>query len=297
MTTDALPPLGADPATDYARIERAIEFIRANFLDQPSLDEVARQVHLSPFHFQRLFQRWAGVSPKRFLQFLTVEHAKTRLADHDVLRAALDSGLSGPSRLHDLFVSIEALTPGEFKRGGAGLTIHHGTHSTPFGLCLLATTPRGVCGLSFLNTPADADAALGELRAKWPAAKLVPDAVATRPQADAIFPPSPPMPRAPAQPIPLLIAGTNFQLQVWHALLRIPSGCLSSYESVAQAIGQPKAARAVGSAIAQNSLGYLIPCHRVIKKTGNFGEYRWGSVRKQTMLAWEAAHSPAIGSA
>jgi AraC family transcriptional regulator of adaptative response/methylated-DNA-[protein]-cysteine methyltransferase len=290
MSPQTLPPLGADPTADYARIAQAIEFLRANLLTQPNLDEVARQVHLSPFHFQRLFTRWAGVSPKRFLQFLTVEHAKARLAKHDVLRTALDSGLSGPSRLHDLFVSVEALTPGEFKRGGAGLTIHHGTHATPFGICLLATTKRGVCGLSFLNNTADADAALNELRAKWTAATWVHDETTTRPQADAIFA-APASTRAPAKPIPLLLAGTNFQIQVWRALLSIPSGSVATYEAVARSIGRPKASRAVGSAVGRNTLAYLIPCHRVIKKTGVFGEYRWGSTRKQALLGWETARA------
>ncbi len=290
MTQDTLPPLGADPTTDYARIERAIDFLRANFLTQPDLDEVARQVHLSPFHFQRLFTRWAGVSPKRFLQFLTVEHAKTRLAERDVLSTALDSGLSGPSRLHDLFVSVEALTPGEFKRGGTGLTIHYGTAATPFGLCLLATTIRGVCSLSFLNDTTDGDAALKELRAKWPSATLVHDETATRLQADTIFHQAPST-RNPEKAIPLLLAGTNFQLQVWRALLRIPSGAVTTYEAVAHSIGQPKAARAVGSAVGKNTLAYLIPCHRVIKKTGVFGEYRWGATRKQALLGWETART------
>ena len=288
MTPDTLPPLGADPSADYQRIERAIDFLRANFLTQPDLDEVARQVHLSPFHFQRLFTRWAGVSPKRFLQFLTVEHAKTRLAERDVLSAALDSGLSGPSRLHDLFVSVEALTPGEFKRGGAGLTIHHGTHPTPFGLCLLATTKRGICGLSFFNNTTDRDTALLELQAKWPTATLMHDEASTRLQADAIFN-QPSSDRSPKKPLQLLLAGTNFQIQVWRALLSIPSGAVTTYEALAQSIDQPKAARATGSAVGKNTLAYLIPCHRVIKKTGVFGEYRWGSTRKQAMLGWESA--------
>ncbi|MCX6938473.1 MAG: methylated-DNA--[protein]-cysteine S-methyltransferase [Verrucomicrobia bacterium] len=292
LSTPNSPQPSATASGDYARIERAIEFLRANYLTQPDLDEVARQVHLSPFHFQRLFTRWAGVSPKRFLQFLTVEHAKTRLAKRDVLSTALDSGLSGPSRLHDLFVSVEALTPGEFKRGGAGLTIHHGTAATPFGLCLLATTVRGVCSLSFINDTADGDAALNELRARWPTANLVHDETSTQLQADAIFH-QPLSKRAPARPIPLLLAGTNFQIQVWRALLRIPSGAVSTYEAVAQSIGQPKAARAVGGAVGKNTLAYLIPCHRVIKKTGVFGEYRWGATRKQALLGWETARAEA----
>lgn len=276
--------------SDYARIERAILFLDAHGQEQPRLAEVAEHVGLSPYHFQRLFTRWAGISPKRFLQFQTLEHAKQLLAERrSMLDASYDAGLSSGGRLHDLFVTLTAMTPGEFKQGGAGLTIRYGVHASPFGDYLLAVCERGICALRFLTgaSPSEAEA---ELRAEWPRATLAEAPEATRPTADRIFPPR--QERA-LQPLSLFVKGTNFQLKVWEALLRIPPGAVATYEDIAQVLEMPRAARAVGSAVGGNPIGLLIPCHRVIRKTGAFGEYRWGLPRKRAMLAWESArHSP-----
>jgi AraC family transcriptional regulator of adaptative response/methylated-DNA-[protein]-cysteine methyltransferase len=268
---------------DYGRIERAILFLDQNAARQPGLDEIAREIHLSEFHFQRLFKRWAGISPKRFLQILTVEVAKARLiGSRDLLNAAWDVGLSGPGRLHDHFVSIEAVTPGEFKTRGAGLQILYGFHATPFGKCLIGLTERGICHLAFIDQGVEAFA-LDELRIIWPAATLTHSQSRTAATAARAFTAN------LQEPLRLLHSGTNFQAKVWNALLNVPSGATTSYEQLAEVIGQPKAARAVGQAVAHNSIAYLIPCHRVIRKLGRFGHYRWGPTRKRIMLAWESA--------
>ena len=222
-------------------------------------------VHLSEFHFQRLFTRWAGVSPKRFLQFLTVEHAKRRLAESkSVLETTLDSGLSGPGRLHDLFVSVEAVTPGEYKTRGSGIKIGYGFGRTPFGLCLLGITARGICWLSFVERGREEEA-LRELKTHWSGASISEKARAARELCSQLFSGTANSARAP---LSLLLSGTNFQIQVWKALLRIPVGNLVSYESIGESIGAPKASRAIGSAVGQNAIAYLVPCHRVIRKTG-----------------------------
>lgn len=272
--------------TDYQRVAEAIRYLEQNYQNQPDLDELAAHLHLSPYHLQRLFTRWAGISPKRFVQFLTTEHAKALLADaHSVLDATYETGLSSPSRLHDLFVALEAMTPGEFKNKGAGLTIFYGRHSTPFGECLLAATERGICMLLFVDENGW-DAALQDLQAQWQEAQLVEDAQFTQPFINSIF-------HTPAnnghRSINVLVKGTNFQIKVWQALLKIPAGTAYSYEDVAQAIGQPSAARAVGGAVGANPIAYLIPCHRVIRKSGVIKEYRWGATRKKAILGWESA--------
>ena len=282
-------------SSDYFRVEQAIRFLDAAAPSQPTLGDVAAHVGLSEAHFQRLFTRWAGVSPKRFVQFQTVEHAKRLLREsRSVLGASWDAGLSGGGRLHDLFVSVEALTPGEYKRGGAGLEIAYGVHETPFGDAFIAATPRGVCAMSFL--PGDAAreegerAAAADLAAGWPAATRRADADATAPYAERIFAPLAPAVDGTAPrpaPLGLLLKGTNFQLQVWRALLRVPPGAVTTYEELAAAAGAPSAVRAVASAVARNAVAYLIPCHRVIRKTGAFGQYRWGAERKRAMLVWE----------
>ncbi|WP_224364271.1 bifunctional transcriptional activator/DNA repair enzyme AdaA [Hyalangium versicolor] len=276
--------------SDYARIERAIHFLDAHGQNQPPLAEVAAHVGLSPYHFQRLFTRWAGISPKRFLQFQTLENAKQLLTERrSLLDATYDAGLSSGGRLHDLFVTLTAMTPGEFKQGGAGLTLRYGVHASPFGDYLLAVCERGICALRFL-TGSSWDEAVAELRAEWPRAALVQAPEATRPYAERIFPQRTPR---EFQPLNLLVKGTNFQLKVWEALLRIPSGAVATYEDIAQAVEAPRAVRAVGSAVGGNPIGLLIPCHRVIRKTGAFGQYRWGLPRKRAMLAWESArHAP-----
>jgi AraC family transcriptional regulator of adaptative response/methylated-DNA-[protein]-cysteine methyltransferase len=231
---------------------------------------------------QRLFRRWAGISPKRFLQYLTAEYARERLqASGSVLEAAYDAGLSGPGRLHDLTVNIYAMTPGEIKARGAGLTIRYGFHDGPFGDCLIAVTERGVCSLSFVT--GDRRSALDALRSEWPAAQLVHDEQATRPVVSQI------VSMDSHTPVSLLLKGTNFQIRVWEALLRIPPGALVTYGDVAAYLGDPGAARAVGTAIGLNPIAYLIPCHRVIRRTGIAGEYRWQPARKKAIIGWEAA--------
>lgn len=272
-------------ARDYHRIAQAIEYLQRHATSQPELAAVAQAVHLSPHHFQRLFTRWAGVSPKRFLQYLTVENAKARLAAGSMLDVAAEVGLSGAGRLHDLFVTLEALSPGEFKAGGAGLTIGFGRHTSPFGECVIATTRRGICALHFIDRSADAAAAL---RGDWPNAELIRDDAATATLARRIFEP---LAVHRAQPLALVVRGTNFQLQVWRALLALPFGAVASYGGIANAIGRPAAARAVGAAIGANPVAWLIPCHRVIRETGALSGYRWGAARKAAMLGWEAART------
>jgi AraC family transcriptional regulator, regulatory protein of adaptative response / methylated-DNA-[protein]-cysteine methyltransferase len=277
---------GWQQASDYQRVEQAIQFLEQSFTQQPSLDEIAQSVHLSKYHFQRLFKRWAGISPTQFLQFLTMEHAKQRLEEsQSVLDTALDAGLSGPGRLHDLFLSFEAITPGEYKQQGLGVRITYGFHPTPFGHCLLATTPRGICGLYFVEVD-DRLAALDLLAEAWPRAHRVQNETVTQPLVDRIFRPAAP---DRAGPFHLFLRGTNFQVQVWQALLAIPSGALVNYEQVAAYLGRPKATRAVANAIARNPVAYLIPCHRVIAKTGRIHRYRWGTARKKAMVCWEAS--------
>ena len=282
-------------SSDYNTVARAIRFLKERFKEQPSLDEIADHVGLSPFHFQRIFTRWAGVSPKRFIQFLTVESAKERLrASEPVLRAAFGAGLSGPARLHDLFVTTTAVTPGEFKARGSSLEIHHGIADTPFGPALFGVTARGLCHLAFLEEEDEEGiGALAALRQAWPEAALVADAPEAATLARTIFPGSPPAGsesvQAPPQPLSLLLKGTNFQLRVWEALLRIPPGALTTYGRLAKALESPGAARAVGTAVGRNPIAYLIPCHRVIREEGTLGGYRWDPVRKEAILGWEGS--------
>ena len=273
---------------DYDRIEEAIRFLEQSFDQQPSLSEIAEHTGLSEFHFQRLFSRWVGISPKRFLQFLTKEYAKKMLLDSkNVLDTTFDSGLSSPGRLYDLFVACEALTPGEYKRKGEGLTIIHGFHPTPFGECLLAVTERGICGLKFVKDE-NRDHLVRWLQKQWPKSDLVSDPNHVKPFIQKIFDFS-----ADHKPGPLYlyVQGTNFQIKVWEALLRIPLGKAVTYEDVARHIGLPKASRAVGNAVGKNPIPFLIPCHRVIRKLGEFGNYGEGPARKKAILGWEAARS------
>ena len=295
MTTSSSPDI-AQNARDYARIEAAILYLEEHFRDQPRLDEMSRQAGLDPHHFQRLFRRWAGISPKRFGQFLTLDYARAQLeASASILDAAYDAGLSGPSRLHDLFVTYEAMSPGAFKRGGAGVDIAWGVHPSPFGPCFVGRTGRGICALGFADGDADSDiqAVRAEFERRWPAARFHEDAHATAPVAARIFQarsaggfqPRP----AGGDAVRLAVCGTNFQLKVWEALLRIPPGRITSYQALAQALGLPRSARAVGGAVAANPISWLIPCHRVIRRTGRFSNYEWGPARKRAMLGWEAA--------
>ena len=287
---------------DYRRVEQAILFLERNVRRQPELKEIAESVHLSEYHFQRLFTRWVGISPKRFLQYLTKEGAK-RLLDRseNLLSTAYEMGLSGPGRLHDLFITCEAVTPGEFKTRGEGVEIHYGFHATPFGECLLGLTDRGICHLAFVEQDGRT-AALENLRRNWNKARLNEDPVVTRPFIGRIFSPAGASALRPAglnlavgpqDLLPVYLNGTNFQIKVWEALLRIPPGSATTYQEIAIAIGLPRAARAVGNAVGHNPVPVLIPCHRVIRKMGEFGNYRYGSARKKALLGWEQARSEA----
>ena len=272
--------------TDYFRVEKAINYLEKNFQDQPNLQELADHLEMSASHFQRVFRRWAGITPKRFLQFLTIEHAKKILDENrSVLDATYYSGLSSPGRLHDLFVTIDAITPGEYKTKGMGLEIAYGMHPTPFGECLLAVTERGICGLGFINGESRQDA-VADLQGDWEGAILKESKEETKTYLDKIFAPNPPDDNLSAR---LFLRGSNFQIKVWTALLRIPFGSVCSYGDIAAYLGQPGAARAVGNAVAANPVAYIIPCHRVIRNIGVFGDYRYGSARKKAMIGWEAA--------
>jgi len=272
--------------TDYDRIARAIDFIVDRAAAQPQLDEIAAHVHLSPFHFQRLFSRWAGITPKRFLQVLTVERAKPLLAQGrlSLLDASESLGLSSSSRLHDHFVSLEAMTPDEYRRDGQDVEIVHGEADSPFGRAFIATTPRGLCAVSFVDHETGDDA-LDCLANRWPGAVLRQDDAVAGELADRIFRRAP----DPTQSLTVAVQGTNFQIAVWRALLRIPAGNLVSYGDIAAAIGRPAAVRAVGTAVGANPCAFVIPCHRVIRESGALGGYRWGLTRKHAIHAWEAA--------
>lgn len=281
---------------DNNRIRETLEYMERHYTDRPSLAELAARVNLSKFHFQRLFTRWAGISPHRFLQCLSLDHAKQLLERRtSVLDAALDSGLSGPGRLHDLFVTHEAVTPGEFKEKGQAMLISYGFHPTPFGDCGIAITSRGICWLSFIGeiggngagndgVEAGREAMLEELRGRWEHAILQPNQETTAGAVAELFAPAG---TSREKPFHLLLRGTNFQVKVWEALLRIPLGHVASYQDVARYMGNPGAARAIGSAVGRNPIACLIPCHRVIRQMGSLGGYRWGTARKRLLLAWE----------
>ncbi len=274
-------------ALDYARIERALLYIQTHFREQPGLDEIAAAAALSPCHFQRVFTRWAGVSPTRFLGYLTLAHAKAVLDEaSSVLEASCAVGLSGPSRLHDLFVTYDAITPGQYKAMGSGLEIRYGVHTGLFGDYLAASTDRGLCALRFLGDGGK-EAAVAELRHEFPGARLLREEDETI-ELCARHLAAKPL-TGPGQ-LRLFCKGTNFQIRVWAALLSMPTGALATYGDIARAVGAPKAARAVGSAVAANPVAALIPCHRVIRATRLFQtDYRWGSARKLAMIGWEQA--------
>jgi AraC family transcriptional regulator of adaptative response/methylated-DNA-[protein]-cysteine methyltransferase len=273
-------------AADYARVELAIRYLARNAGRRPSLAEVAGSAGLSPAHFQRLFTRWAGISPKRFLQYLTKEHAVGLLRrSATVLDASYETGLSGPGRLHDLLVNSEAATPGEVASGGRGVEVAWGFHPTPFGECLVGITGRGICHLSFTGA-GGRPAALADLRRRWPRAKLREDPALAARTAERAFT------GVRRGKVNLHLAGTNFQLKVWEALLRVPPGAVTTYGDVARRIGRPTAVRAVAGAVGANPVAWIIPCHRVLRSVGTIGGYRWGPERKQAMLGWEAARAP-----
>ena len=272
--------------SDYDRIARVIRYLDEHHTAQPDLAALAAHAGLSPFHFHRLFSSWAAVTPKDFLQCLTVAHAKRLLTrGNSVLDAALVAGLSGPGRLHDLCVQLESASPGEIKSGGAGWTLVAGIADSPFGRCLIATNPRGICHLAFIQYD-DAAPEWSTLQAGWPRAQIRRDDAEAKRLAARIFVRSPPN---PARPLKAYVRGTELQLRVWRALLQVPPGTLVSYGRLAAAVGKPAAARAIGSAVAQNPLAYLIPCHRVIRDTGVIGAYRWDALRKRLLIAWESS--------
>ncbi len=266
----------------YETVAQAIRFIRRHATRQPELDEIAAHVGLSAFYLQRVFRVWAGISPKRFLQFLTREHALTLLRqNNDILATAHETGLSGPGRLHDLMVNCDAVTPGEVRTLGDSLTISYGFGPTPLGRVIAGMTARGLCHLQFID---DDLAGLATLRGEWPLATLLHDDEALAAIIDKLFPDG-----DCHRPPPLLLRGTNFQIKTWEALLKIPSGQIVSYRTLAGLAGTPRAQRAVGSALAQNRIALLIPCHRVIRENGDSGQYRWGSERKSALIAYESA--------
>ena len=280
-------------ARDYDRVESAIHYLEAHVEDQPELEDVADHVGLSTTHFQRVFSRWAGISPKRFLQYLTLRYTREALrqSEQSLLETTFSSGLSSVSRLHDLYVHCEAMTPAEYRTAGRGLEVHYGVQPTPFGRCVIGLTERGLCGLQFVQAD-DERQAVDALKKNWSFATFNEDDKRTRAVCDQIFSYA----NSSDQPLYTLIKGTPFQLKVWEALLSIPGGRVASYNTVADSIGQPGAARAVANAIASNPLHYLIPCHRVIRNTGALGGYRGGMVRKRILLGWEAAQYAETGS-
>ncbi len=268
---------------NYRRIAAAIDYIRTHFKQQPNLDELAREIHMSPFHFQRIFKEWAGVSPKKFLQYTSLEHAKKLLRDQATLsETAFETGLSGTGRLHDLFINIEGLTPASYKKGAAGLAINYHFADSPFGEILIASTPIGICHLAFTE---DRDLAFLQLQHQFPNAHFHPQTDPIQQNALYIFAHD----WDKLHQIKLHLKATDFQLKVWQALLKIPSGQLATYGKIADLIGHPGASRAVGTAIGSNPVAFLIPCHRVIQSSGTTGGYRWGSTRKTAMLGWESA--------
>jgi AraC family transcriptional regulator of adaptative response/methylated-DNA-[protein]-cysteine methyltransferase len=269
---------------NYERIAEAIAYIRLNFKSQPNLDDVAGKVNLSPFHFQRMFTEWAGISPKKFLQYLSLEYAKGILKDQQatLFDAAYETGLSGTSRLHDLFINIEGMTPAEYKNGGKALSINFSYAETPFGNIIVASTPKGICYMAFAD---DKDTAFNELYAQFPNASYYQVVDMAQQNALNIFKSD----WSQLSKIKLHLKGTDFQLKVWEALLKIPAGGLNTYSNVANTVKLPNASRAVGSAIGANPVAFLIPCHRVIKSTGEFGQYHWGANRKTAIIGWEAA--------
>lgn len=272
---------------NYQRIEQAIVYLEKNFQRQPELDEVAEQVHLSPFHFQRIFTEWAGISPKRFLQFLTVDFLKAKLNEtRNLVEAAESAGLSGQSRVYDLFTTLEAVTPQEYKLKGSGIRIEYGIHETPFGTCLIGVTDRGICWLSFIQPDEDVFKSIEEMKQHWNSSVFHQNNEYTQTFTQKIF-----NPQQRQDKLHVLVKGTNFQIKVWEALLKIPMGSVTTYQGIAQQIQSPKAMQAVGSAVGSNHIAYLIPCHRVIRKDGVLGEYRWNPTRKKGMIGWEMAHS------
>ncbi|TCQ11508.1 AraC family transcriptional regulator of adaptative response/methylated-DNA-[protein]-cysteine methyltransferase [Rhizobium sp. PP-F2F-G36] len=281
LTTEITPE-----GTDYETVCRVVELLTDDYRDQPGLDDIAARLGQSPTHLQRTFTRWAGLSPKAFLQAVTLDHAKRLLGQEGLplLEASLELGLSGPGRLHDLFVTHEAMSPGEWKLRGGGLTIRYGFHPSPFGTALIMVTERGLAGLAF-NDAGQERESFADMAGRWPNATYVEDIVATTPYATRIFEAE----RWEAeQPLRVVLIGSDFQVRVWQALLDIPMGRAETYSAIAGRIGQPKASRAVGAAIGRNPISFVVPCHRALGKSGALTGYHWGLTRKRAMLGWEA---------
>jgi AraC family transcriptional regulator of adaptative response/methylated-DNA-[protein]-cysteine methyltransferase len=282
----------AEAARDYDLVRQTLSFIRENWREQPSLEDLARQRGISADHLQRLFMRWAGLSPKAFLQALTIDHARALLRNSaSVLETAFEVGLSGPGRLHDLFVTHEGMSPGSYKTGGRGLVIRYGFHDCPFGRVLLMMTDQGICGLAFADEGGE-DNCLADMRARWPQADYVNDWRATTASVRRIFDP---VLWSPAKPLRSVFIGTDFETRVWQTLLRIPLGLATTYSDIASTIGRPKASRAVGAAVGRNPISFVVPCHRVLGKSGSLCGYHWGLTRKQAILGWEAGLVSAHG--
>ncbi|APF38754.1 bifunctional helix-turn-helix domain-containing protein/methylated-DNA--[protein]-cysteine S-methyltransferase [Chelatococcus daeguensis] len=278
----------ATAAGDYERVRRIIAFISERWRSQPSLDDMAAHAGLTTTQVHNLFRRWCGLSPKAFLQAITLDHARALLdASASVLETAYEVGLSGPGRLHDLFVTHEAMTPGAYKAGGAGLVMSYGFHPSPFGEAILVATDRGLAGLGFVDG-GDREAALADMRRRWPRAHYVEDTSVTRPLAARIFDPA--MWRAD-RPLKVVLIGTDFEVRVWRTLLKVPLGRATTYSQVAEHIGKPSAARAVGAAVGKNPISFVVPCHRVLGRSGALTGYHWGLTRKQAILGWEAGRA------
>jgi AraC family transcriptional regulator of adaptative response/methylated-DNA-[protein]-cysteine methyltransferase len=271
--------------TDYAYVKKALSFISENWRDQPSLEAIAAEVKLSPSHLQRIFTRWAGLSPKAFLQALTLDHARAMLRDSaSILDTTYEVGLSGPGRLHDLFVTHEGMTPGTYKAQGLGLTIFYGFHPSPFGIALVMVTDQGLAGLAFADEGEERKA-LADMMSRWPNAGFLEDSAMTAPYATRIFSPDS---WSPKRPLRVVLIGTDFEIRVWETLLRIPMGKAATYSDIAAHLDKPGAARAVGAAVGKNPVSFVVPCHRVLGKSGSLCGYHWGLTRKRAILGWEA---------
>ncbi|NRG16694.1 methylated-DNA--[protein]-cysteine S-methyltransferase [Rhizobiales bacterium] len=291
MAGTALPEGTEDASRDYEVVRRTLQAITENWREQPSLEELAHDLDLQPIQLQRVFSRWAGITPKQFLQAITLDHARALLKDSaSVLDASLEVGLSGPARLHDLFVTHEAMTPGVYRAKGAGLTISYGFHPSPFGQVLVMATEMGLAGLAF-SDPGEEEAALEDMTSRWPKAEYVEDRAATAPYVRRIFNREE---WSPDQPLKVVLIGTDFEIRVWETLLRIPLGRATTYSDIAERLGKPTAARAVGTAVGKNPISFVVPCHRVIGRSGSLCGYHWGLTRKRAILGWEAGVSGAI---
>jgi AraC family transcriptional regulator of adaptative response/methylated-DNA-[protein]-cysteine methyltransferase len=276
---------GSPAIRDYDLVRRAISFLTDRWTEQPSLEQLAGHIGLSPAHCQKLFTRWCGLSPKEFVQAITIEHARSLLTGSaSVLDTAHEVGLSGPGRLHDLFVTHEAMTPGDYKRRGEGLEIAWGVHPSPFGHALAMATERGICGLAFFDNMNEMPAALADMTQRWPAAAFVETPERTAAFLASVFDQRA---RSASEPVRLVLIGTEFEVGVWQALLRIPMGRAVSYSDLARHVGRPTAARAVGSAVGRNPISFVVPCHRVLRGDGNLGGYHWGLTRKRAIIGWE----------